>query len=84
MRLAIDPRRLSRALHLDAEPLDADHWRVTGGAAPHIVTRGGQCDCPDFGYRRTLCKHRLAVRLRRGDLAVLRSLREIVRRPKRG
>lgn len=79
----IDPRRLARAIHLDAAPIDnGRRWQVTGGKAAHIVTAAAErCDCADYAYRRLPCKHRLAVRLHRGDTETIRALREVVRPP---
>jgi len=58
----IDLLRLSRALHLTAEPLDTNGWMVSGGARSHLV-RDGVCDCADAVYGRGECKHLLAIRL---------------------
>ena len=91
--------RLARAVHLDARPLDAGRWLVTGGAAPHVVAEiesvtgcntpvpgrvvRETCDCVDFRLRGGPCKHVLAVRLRRGDAEALDGLRELVPAPRR-
>lgn len=45
-------------------PLGNGGYRVTGGAAPHVVTIGQhfvRCDCGDYVYRRRWCKHMVAV-----------------------
>ena len=76
---AIEPGRLRRAVHLDAERLPDGSWRVTGGKGAHIVTADGSaCDCTDYGVRQFVCKHRAAVLLRLGDADVLLALREFV------
>src|SRR5882724_5858953 len=44
--------------------LDAEHYRVTGGRAPHVVdATAATCDCADFAYRGRMrpCKHLRAV-----------------------
>jgi len=76
--------RLARAVHLDAERLNAHHWRVWGGAAEHVVDADrGTCDCPDFRLRGRVCKHILAARLRSGDVELLNALRDLVPMPRR-
>jgi len=76
--------RLARAVHLDARPLDAGRWLVTGGASPHVVDAArGTCDCVDFRLRGGPCKHLWALRLRRGDPEALDALRELVAAPRR-
>lgn len=70
--------RLARAVHLNAERIDAETWRVSGGEHPHFVTTAG-CDCADAAFRPGFaCKHVLAVRLRSGDAETLSGLRAIV------
>lgn len=73
----IDAGRLSRALRLSVEPVKGGVWRVSGGAACHIVTRDGSCDCVDHATRRTRCKHVLAVALARLDRELLNGLRAL-------
>ena len=76
---AIDPGRLRRAVHLDAERQPDGSWRVSGGKGAHIVAAdGGGCDCTDYGVRQALCKHRLAVHLAALDADVLGALRLVV------
>ena len=64
----IEPGRLHRAGLLDVSPLGYG-FQVSGGAEDHMVT-ADQCDCLDFQKHGAgwWCKHRLAVRLRQGDL----------------
>jgi helicase len=64
----VDPYRLRRALELQVTGSGND-YRVTGGLEPHTVRRAGRrwvCDCADAAAGH-VCKHVLAVRLRRGD-----------------
>ncbi|GAA5534098.1 ATP-dependent RNA helicase RhlB [Deinococcus aluminii] len=61
----IDAARLARACTLHVEVREMG-FTVTGGNAPHHVTRELRCDCPDFLPARP-CKHVLAVRLSQGD-----------------
>ncbi len=77
----IEPGRLSRAIHLDAVPIDVDSYLVTGGAENHTVNvRDGECfcDCFDFRLHGDGCKHSLLVRLLGGDEEVVLALREII------
>ena len=79
-----DPRRLARAVHLDAERLADGSWRVTGGTAPHIVSAdGSECACADFAMRRAVCKHRARVLLALGDATTLAQLGAVVPMPTR-
>jgi helicase len=65
--------RFRRALDLVVEAT-GDDYRVSGGLDPHIIDGATlQCDCPDAAAGNA-CKHRLAVRLYKGDRR-LRSLR---------
>ena len=60
----VDPGRLRRAVHLDAERQPDGSWRVSGGKGAHIVNADARtCNCADFEVRGGLCKHILAVRL---------------------
>lgn len=71
----IDPYRLRRAMELQVRAVEGGLFVVTGGLEPHRVrfTSGSYtCDCTDAD-KGNLCKHVLAVRLRRRD-SVLRSL----------
>ena len=77
----IESGRLARAIHLEAEPIDADSWRVSGGAKDHRVeVEGGRCwcDCVDSQVRGDGCKHGLIVRLLAGDPKVVVALRQLV------
>lgn len=76
-----DVRRLARAVHLDAERLYMDTWRVTGGASVHIVhPASGRCDCVDSTMRPgSRCKHALAVALATLDDDLRAGLRALVR-----
>lgn len=76
--------RVARALHLDAQRLDARRWRVTGGAGEHVVdVVRGRCDCPDCLLRGRICKHILRARMAQGDAETLAVLRELVPVPRR-
>jgi helicase len=75
----IDPYRLRRALDLKVSGGDGDTYCVTGGLGPHRVqSRQGHlhCDCADFDAG-MVCKHLLAVRLRRGDETLSRLARQL-------
>jgi hypothetical protein len=83
--MTLDPMRLAKAVHLDAEKLDNGAWKVSGGASEHLVTADASaCDCADFSVRGGSCKHLLAVRLRTGDSEALDALRGLVVAPARG
>jgi hypothetical protein len=75
--VSLDPARVVRALALDVQPLGAGAWRVSGGSEPHVV-RGSRCTCADALYRRSVCKHVLAIHLHRLDGRVRDALREAV------
>jgi hypothetical protein len=81
----IEPRRLARAVHLEAEPLPDGRTLVTGGRTPHLVNLGdvqAPCDCADVAFRPGVtCAHQLAALLRVGDLEVVRALRQLVPDP---
>jgi helicase len=65
----VDPYRLRRALDLTVNGGDGGDYCVSGGLEPHrVLMREGTflCDCPDYSDG-VVCKHVLAVRLRRGD-----------------
>lgn len=50
---------------LDAKQIGSDSWEVTGSGRIHYVRKVGskyQCDCGDFVYRHTRCKHIRAVK----------------------
>lgn len=84
IRPGIDPRRLARAVHLDAEPDGDGAWLVSGGASVHRVTYDGDrydCGCQDRALRRGGCEHVVRVLLGKGHPTALRALREIVRIP---
>ena len=80
--MKIERGRLLRALQLEVTPGGPGCYRVSGGAAEHLVRRIAprkwRCDCPDSLFRISgKCKHVLAVyfarRLDPGVLAALRS-----------
>ena len=78
---AIDPGRLRRAVHLDAERVPGGAWSVSGGRSAHTVSADGSaCDCTDYGMRGAACKHILRVKLAAVDAGVLGALRELVPR----
>ncbi|MCP4542407.1 MAG: DEAD/DEAH box helicase [Chloroflexi bacterium] len=82
----LDPYRLRRALDLTVVGVDGGAHLVTGGLEPHIVRFvDGEltCDCVDAS-RGNLCKHRLAVRMQRGDRQLYKLARQIGRAPASG
>jgi helicase len=82
----VDPYRLRRALDLTVAGADGETHLVTGGLEPHIVrfVDGDlTCDCVDAS-RGNLCKHRLAVRMQRGDRQLHKLARQIGRAPASG
>ena len=84
--LAIDPRRLARAVWLSCQRVAPDRWLVTGGADDHLVVVDGglvRCGCIDSQRSGENCEHSLAVRLSEGDRDVVRVLRRLVPRPLR-
>ncbi len=84
--MTIDPIRLARAVHLDAEAAGDGRYRVLGGAMLHhvdlLAADGFECDCADYRIRTPLCKHMLRARLAEGDPEVLAALRGLVSQPK--
>ena len=80
-----DPRRLARAVFLDADPLEGRRYMISGGARAHLVDldgeHGADCDCPDHAIRRVLCKHLGRALLAEGDPGTIVSLRGIVPHP---
>jgi helicase len=65
----VDHYRFTRALSLTVTTVGEHAYRVTGGSEPHAVTVAGEqvtCDCADAA-KENVCKHALAVRLKRGD-----------------
>ncbi len=79
----VESGRLSRALHLCAEPLDGGGWLVSGGSASHVVAADGSCDCADYAIRGRRCKHALAVALAQLDGDLLDTLRALIPPAKR-
>ena len=73
---------MMRAIFLEAEPIDADSWRVSGGARDHRVeVEGGRvwCNCFDGQIRDGhSCKHSLLLRLLGWDPKVGVALRQLV------
>lgn len=68
--LSTDNPRSLKALQLTASA--ADWLALPGGgygipsqchAGAFYAADTGSCSCPDFQYRREICKHQLAVRL---------------------
>ena len=83
---ALDPVRVSRAVHLDATPQDDTTWRVTSADSFHLVSVGDSgllCDCRDFAIRGGPCKHILRVGLANGDREVISALRLLIPNPQR-
>ncbi len=80
---AIDAGRLQRAIWLDAERCGDGQYRISGGAAVHLVELYGEngpiCDCRDFLWRGDVCKHLLLSRLLEGDVEVVWALRAIIK-----
>ena len=81
----IEPRRLARAVWLDAVRLGPGQFQVTGGSEPHEVqlsgVEGRQCDCPDYLWRHQICKHMLIALLHEGSPDVIEALRLVVQAP---
>ena len=82
--VAIDPRRLARALYLECQQEEPDTFRVWGGTQSHTVECGQvtRCNCVDFQMHGDGCKHVLRVLLAQGDAEVLRTLQLLVPYPK--
>ena len=76
--MTIDPHRMRRALFLDLERVDTETYRVSGGASSHIVSLDSGCDCADFAFKTSHCKHVLRVLLDQGDREVIEALRTVV------
>lgn len=78
--VAVDVRRLARALYLECERETAGRYVVTGGAQAHVVEFGEEpsCDCTDFAVRGGPCKHLLCARLARLDAEIVEALRWLV------
>lgn len=76
MATTVDPARLARAVHLEAERVGGGvwcvgEWRVDGAT--------GACNCPDALYRpRTPCKHSIACRLAVLDDELREALRTLI------
>ena len=81
--VAIDPRRLARAIHLDCQQEGPDTFRVWGGAQSHTVEFSDvtRCDCADFTIHGSRCKHLLRISLSQGDSEVIKALRSLVALP---
>jgi hypothetical protein len=77
----IEPRRLARALALDAERLPDGRFLVTGGSEPRLVDLADAtpCGCPDATMRGvTRCKHVLRAELGVLPDDLIHALRELV------
>lgn len=81
--VAVDPRRLARAVHLKCHRETAGRYVVSGGAQAHVVEFGDdpRCDCVDFQVHGGGCKHLLRVRMARGDAAIVEALGLLVPYP---
>ena len=79
---AIESGRLERSLSLAGEPVGDGRYLVVGGTEPHWVDLRSpmypRCDCGDYLWRDTICKHILAARLREGDPGVIRAVALLV------
>ena len=70
----VDPYRLRRALELKVQRPTSRTFVVSGGLEPHKVRPNNgslSCDCADAA-KGNLCKHVLAIRLRKGDATLQR------------
>ena len=80
--MTVDPERLRRALHLDAER-DGEVWWVGEYIVRPEATPGERCTCGDHRYRQADCKHLLRVRLAVLGPELLSGLRVLVPAPAR-
>jgi len=73
-----DVARLERALGLRAEHVGYGRYRIVGGQSEHWVDLYSadhpRCDCGDFLWRDTVCKHILAALMREGNEDVIRAV----------
>jgi hypothetical protein len=79
----IEMGRVERGVQLECEPIGDGRYRVTGGNSVHWVDLIShdhpRCDCGDYLWRETICKHIIAARLREGDEQVLTQVGALVR-----
>ena len=75
--------RVERGVQLACEPIGDGRYRVSGGGSVHWVDLKSsdhpRCDCGDYLWRESICKHIIAARLREGDEAALSKLGILVR-----
>ena len=80
----VDSARLERSLTLRGERVGHGRYRFTGGSEPHWVdlytSALPRCDCADFLWRETICKHILAALIREGNEQVLTEVGRLVSR----
>jgi len=73
-----DVVRLERALGLRAEHVGHGRYRIVGGQSEHWVdlysAAHPRCDCGDYLWRDTVCKHILAALMREGNEDVIRAV----------
>ena len=73
-----DVARLERALGLRAEHVGHGRYRIVGGQTDHWVdlysSAHPRCDCGDYLWRDTVCKHILAALMREGNESVIRAI----------
>lgn len=70
--------RLERALGLRAERVAHGRYCIVGGQSEHWVdlysAAHPRCDCGDYLWRDTVCKHILAALMREGNEEVIRAV----------
>jgi hypothetical protein len=75
--------RVERGVQLECEAMGDGRYRVTGGNSTHWVDLLSpdhpRCDCGDYLWRESICKHIIAARLREGDERVLFQVGALVR-----
>ena len=80
---AIDFDRVERGVQLKAEMIEPGRYKVSGGDNTHwvdlIARDHPRCDCGDYLWRDSLCKHIIAARLREGDERVLSQVGALVK-----
>ena len=79
-----DVVRLERALGLRAEHVGHGRYRIVGGQSEHWVdlysAAHPRCDCGDYLWRDTVCKHILAALIREGHEHVIGEVGRLVTR----